>query len=236
VLTAEIVARGRRALGGRQRNGRGAGHQFDVLSLDVGPFAAGAAAAAAMLAARANDGRNGPFDLPIGSEPGVWRPTPPTFAFDPAPWVGNVRPFLVPSAAMIRSDPPNPLTSPASGAAVMVADDVESAIGGALAAGLVSFGGDPSTSSMSMLVPARGPSWSVAVIVGPSSGSSVGSGPGCAWAGFWNWGTSCPLGTSSLTTRPSNRQALQISGETCVRFEIDGGFGQRSTVRTGIER
>jgi hypothetical protein len=85
VLTAEIVARGRRALGGRQRNGRGAGHQFDVLSLDVGPFAAGAAAAAAMLAARANDGRNGPFDLPIGSEPGVWRPTPPTFAFDPAP-------------------------------------------------------------------------------------------------------------------------------------------------------
>ena len=76
-----------------------------------GGIAAGAAAAAAMLAARANDGRNGPFDLPIGSEPGVWRPTPPTFAGDPAPWVGNVRPFVVPSAAMIRSDPPNPLTS-----------------------------------------------------------------------------------------------------------------------------
>ena len=64
-----------------------------------------------MLAARANDGRNAPFDLPIGSEPGAWRPTPPTFAGDPAPWVGNVRPFVVPSAAMIRSDAPNPLTS-----------------------------------------------------------------------------------------------------------------------------
>ena len=25
------------------------------------------------------------------------RPTPPSFATDPAPWVGNVRPFLVPS-------------------------------------------------------------------------------------------------------------------------------------------
>ena len=78
-----------------------------------GGIAAGDAAAAAMLAARANDGRNGPFTFPIGSEPGAWRPTPPTFALDPAPWVGNVRPFLVPSAAMIRSDPPNPLTSTA---------------------------------------------------------------------------------------------------------------------------
>ena len=71
------------------------------------------AAAAAMLVDRANDGRNGPFSFPIGSEPGAWRPTPPTFALDPAPWVGNVQPFLVPSAAMIRSDPPNPLTSAA---------------------------------------------------------------------------------------------------------------------------
>src|SRR3954452_7831294 len=78
-----------------------------------GGIAAGTAAAEAMLAKRANDGRNGPFSFPIGSQPGVWRPTPPTFALDPAPWVGNVQPFLVPSAAMIRSDPPNPLTSSA---------------------------------------------------------------------------------------------------------------------------
>src|SRR5215211_302011 len=78
-----------------------------------GGIAAGEAAAAAMLADRANDGRNGPFTFPIGSEPGAWRPAPPAFALDPAPWVGNVRPFLVPSAATIRSDPPNPLTSSA---------------------------------------------------------------------------------------------------------------------------
>ena len=73
--------------------------------------AAGEAAAAAMLAARANDGRGGPFTFIIGSAPGDWRPSPPGFGLDPAPWVGNVRPFLVPSTATLLSDPPNPLTS-----------------------------------------------------------------------------------------------------------------------------
>ncbi len=77
----------------------------------AGGIATGEAAAAAMLAARANDGRGGPFTFIIGSEPGDWRPSPPGFGLDPAPWVGNVRPFLVPSAAMIRSDPPNSLAS-----------------------------------------------------------------------------------------------------------------------------
>ena len=48
-----------------------------------------------------------------GAEPGAWRPTPPTFSLDPAPWVGTVRPFLVPTTAMLRSDPPNALTSAA---------------------------------------------------------------------------------------------------------------------------
>ena len=78
-----------------------------------GGVAAGEAAAAAMLAARANDGRGGPFTFVIGSEPGDWRPSPPGFGLDPAPWVANVRPFLVPSVEMLRSDPPNPLTSAA---------------------------------------------------------------------------------------------------------------------------
>jgi hypothetical protein len=84
----------------------------DGLSKDGG-VAAGEAAAATMLAARANDGRRGPFTFVIGSEPGAWRPSPPGFGLDPAPWVGNVLPFLVPSAAMLLSDPPNPLTSAA---------------------------------------------------------------------------------------------------------------------------
>jgi hypothetical protein len=74
-------------------------------------IAAGEAAAAAMLAARANDGRFGPFTPVYGTTPGVWRPTPPLFAPDPAPWVGNVRPFLVPDAAMLRTDGPNALPS-----------------------------------------------------------------------------------------------------------------------------
>jgi hypothetical protein len=74
-------------------------------------IAVGEQAAAAMLAARANDGRFGPFTPVIGTTPGAWRPTPPLFAPDPAPWVGNVRPFLVPRADRLRSDGPNALTS-----------------------------------------------------------------------------------------------------------------------------
>jgi hypothetical protein len=79
-------------------------------------IAVGEAAAQAMLDARANDGRPGhgeqdPILYPEG--PGVWRPTPPNYASDPASWVGNVQPFIVPSAEMLRTDGPNPLTSAA---------------------------------------------------------------------------------------------------------------------------
>jgi hypothetical protein len=74
-------------------------------------IAAGEAAASAMLSARANDGRFGPFTPVIGTMPGAWRPTPPLFANDPAPWVGNVRPFLVPDVEMLRTDGPNDLRS-----------------------------------------------------------------------------------------------------------------------------
>ena len=77
----------------------------------AGGIAAGEAAAAAMLAARANDGRFGPFTPVIGTTPGTWRPTPPLFANDPAPWVGNVRPFVVPNVEMLRTPRPNALTS-----------------------------------------------------------------------------------------------------------------------------
>jgi hypothetical protein len=73
----------------------------------------GEAAAAAMLAARANDGRFGPAPALHPEAPGVWRPTWPNYAQDPSPWVGNVTPFLVPSAEMLRTDGPNPLASDA---------------------------------------------------------------------------------------------------------------------------
>ncbi|MDA0166355.1 vanadium-dependent haloperoxidase [Solirubrobacter ginsenosidimutans] len=74
-------------------------------------IAIGTQAAAAMLAARSGDGRFGPFTPVYGTTPGVYRPTPPLFAPDPAPWVGNVRPFVVPSVEMLRLGPPKPLTS-----------------------------------------------------------------------------------------------------------------------------
>ena len=77
----------------------------------AGGIAAGTAAAAAMLAARKDDGRFSPFTPVIGTTPGTWRPTPPAFAQDPAPWVGNVRPFVVPNVEMLRTQPPNALTS-----------------------------------------------------------------------------------------------------------------------------
>jgi hypothetical protein len=71
----------------------------------------GEEAAAAMLAARENDGRDGPPRIVIGTEPGQWRPTPPAFALDPTSWLGDVRPFLVPSAEQLRTRGPNSLTS-----------------------------------------------------------------------------------------------------------------------------
>jgi hypothetical protein len=82
----------------------------------TGGIEVGAAAAAAMLQARTNDGRFSPFTVIQGDEPGEWRST----AFvngvpvvEPAPWVGNVRPFLIPRAEALRSDGPNALTSTA---------------------------------------------------------------------------------------------------------------------------
>jgi hypothetical protein len=76
-----------------------------------GGIAVGQAAAAAMLANRVGDGRNGPFTFVIGTTPGVWRPSPPLFLRDPTPWVGNVTPFLLPNVQMVRTDGPNRLTS-----------------------------------------------------------------------------------------------------------------------------
>jgi hypothetical protein len=80
---------------------------------ETGGIGVGEAAATALLAARANDGRNGAFTFVLGTEPGQWRTSPPAFGLDPTPWVANVKPFLVPSAEMLRSDGPNPLGSAA---------------------------------------------------------------------------------------------------------------------------
>jgi hypothetical protein len=83
-----------------------------------GGIEVGKAAATAMLTARLNDGRGGSFTYVPGTDPGEWRLGPPQgptgiVAQDPAPWVGFVRPFLVPNVQRLRTDGPNPLTSDA---------------------------------------------------------------------------------------------------------------------------
>ena len=85
----------------------------------AGGVEVGAAAAAAMLAARTGDGRfpSTPFTVIQGTQPGEWRSTAftPTGqpVVEPAPWVANVTPFFVPDVTALRSDGPNPLTSEA---------------------------------------------------------------------------------------------------------------------------
>jgi hypothetical protein len=76
-----------------------------------GGIAVGEAAAAAMLAARANDGRFGPFRFTTGSEPGEWRPALPAFVSDPNAWVARVTPFLLRNAEQVRTHGPRKLTS-----------------------------------------------------------------------------------------------------------------------------
>jgi hypothetical protein len=71
----------------------------------------GEQAAAAILAARTGDGRFGPAPALLPVAPGVWRPTWPNFANDPTPWVGNVKPFLVPTTEKLRTKGPNKLKS-----------------------------------------------------------------------------------------------------------------------------
>jgi hypothetical protein len=71
----------------------------------------GEAAAAAMIAARTDDGRFGAFRFAVGSGPGVWKPVLPAFGNDPNAWVKDVVPFLIDEASQFRSDGPYKLTS-----------------------------------------------------------------------------------------------------------------------------
>jgi hypothetical protein len=70
----------------------------------------GAAAAAAMLANRAGDGRFGApgFPVPAVPGPGEWRPAPVN---DPNAWVRNVRPFTLPRPEYFHTSGPSALTS-----------------------------------------------------------------------------------------------------------------------------
>jgi hypothetical protein len=87
----------------------------DGLSKDQG-IEAGNAAAAAMIAAREDDGRFGPTPWKSNAEQGHWQPQQNpdgTQALDPTPWVGGVRPFLIESPSQFRTEGPRALTSEA---------------------------------------------------------------------------------------------------------------------------
>jgi hypothetical protein len=72
-------------------------------------IAAGDAAARRMLAARANDGRFGPFLFTPGNESGRWRPT--SGINDPFAWVVKVEPFLLERQSQFRTKGPKRLES-----------------------------------------------------------------------------------------------------------------------------
>jgi hypothetical protein len=76
-----------------------------------GGVAVGEAAAWAMIAARTEDGRFGPYRFPVGAAPGSWRPVLPTFVNDPNAWVKDVEPFLGKDPEHFRSHGPYDLGS-----------------------------------------------------------------------------------------------------------------------------
>jgi hypothetical protein len=73
--------------------------------------AAGQAAAATMLAARANDGRGGPFRFTAGTTVGQWRPEPLGQLGDPNAWLKDVTPFAIKDPARYQTAGPDALTS-----------------------------------------------------------------------------------------------------------------------------
>jgi hypothetical protein len=76
--------------------------------------AIGGGTAAAMIAARQNDGAFGPETFPVGSEPGQWRPVPlpnGNPGGNAGAWVADLRPFFIASPTAYRTAGPPALTS-----------------------------------------------------------------------------------------------------------------------------
>jgi hypothetical protein len=72
-----------------------------------GGIETGVAAATAMIAARAGDGRFGPFRFAVGTLPGEWRPT--AGVNDPLAWLKDVRPFVLRDPDLFRGRAPHGL-------------------------------------------------------------------------------------------------------------------------------
>jgi hypothetical protein len=76
-------------------------------------IAFGTRAANAIIALRANDGRNANITFAPTPGPGIWRPTPPANLAMFVPWMGSVTPLVVQSGAQFgEPGPPPAMTSP----------------------------------------------------------------------------------------------------------------------------
>lgn len=71
----------------------------------------GRAAAAAIIALRADDGRDADIMLDVDEEPGVWRPTPDGFTPMLVPWLGFVDPMVLRRPTQFAPAGPDPITS-----------------------------------------------------------------------------------------------------------------------------
>ena len=79
----------------------------------AGGIATGEAAATELLAARAGDGRFGPFRFAESTLPGGWRLVPPAMMTDPGAWLKDVTPFVLRDPDRFRGGAPHPLDSAA---------------------------------------------------------------------------------------------------------------------------
>jgi hypothetical protein len=75
-------------------------------------IAVGEAAAAAMIAARTDDGASSNASWPVGSAPGQWRPTPPNF-LNVGAGFADLKPFVIDDPGEFRAPGPPALTSTA---------------------------------------------------------------------------------------------------------------------------
>ena len=71
----------------------------------------GEAAAMAVISARTDDGLEANITYTPGKGPGAWIPTPPAFAPPVTPWLGQMRPFTMRTAADFQPEGPSALTS-----------------------------------------------------------------------------------------------------------------------------
>jgi hypothetical protein len=93
-----------------------AAYQATLLPIPDGPakaggIATGESAAADLLAARAGDGRFGPFRFAESTLPGAWRLVPPATVTDPGAWLKDVTPFVLRNPNRFRGPAPHRLSS-----------------------------------------------------------------------------------------------------------------------------